>query len=357
MPQKEVDRMRKLSLAVAFATALLAGSAHVAHAHTAATLVVDDDGMGDIASCNNATPTYSTIQAAVNDAVSGDTIKVCPGTYTESVTVSTDNLTLAGAKAGIDARFPRGTGESIVQPSAGLTGVSLNADNLTLDGFRVTLVSGDASGIYTNPSYSGYSVVNNIVDHNTFGLYLNTGASIANLVEHNYFNENNASGAASGNGIYSDQGIQNVSIHENKFKSNDNGAILIGYAGQTTDNVTIDGNSSKNDASLANLFSGTNITISHNKGNGNTGSGIRLEGVDGVLVQQNTIKNAGYSGIAVRDSEYGQDPTNNVTVTRNKVIGAANDGLDVTASTPGVVSADHNTLRSNGNDGIEMDAA
>ena len=70
-----------------------------------------------------------------------------------------------------------------------------------------------------------------------------------------------------------------------------------------------------------------------------------------------TIKNAGYSGIAVRDSEYGQDPTNNVTVTRNKVIGAANDGLDVTASTPGVVSADHNTLRSNGNDGIEMDAA
>src|SRR5207244_7786920 len=105
--------MKKLSLVAVLTTAFLAGSAHLAHA-VPTTLVVDDDGLGDVASCNNSTPTYSSIQAAVNDAASGDTIKVCPGTYGESVTVPTDNLTLDGAKAGIDARFARGSGESII---------------------------------------------------------------------------------------------------------------------------------------------------------------------------------------------------------------------------------------------------
>ena len=53
-------------------------------------LIVDDDGLD----CPNRQ--YITIQAAVNAAMPGDKIKVCPGTYIEQVTIPTgkDGLTL-----------------------------------------------------------------------------------------------------------------------------------------------------------------------------------------------------------------------------------------------------------------------
>src|SRR6266850_3116278 len=54
-------------------------------------LIVDDDGLD----CPNFQ--YMTIQAAVNDAMPGDKIKVCPGTYMEQVTIPAtgkDGLTL-----------------------------------------------------------------------------------------------------------------------------------------------------------------------------------------------------------------------------------------------------------------------
>src|ERR1700736_3735042 len=54
----------------------------------AATLVVDDDGMGSVASCNDTTMTYMTISAAVAAASPNDTIIVCPGVYNEQVNIN-----------------------------------------------------------------------------------------------------------------------------------------------------------------------------------------------------------------------------------------------------------------------------
>lgn len=60
----------------------------------AATLVVDDDGFATATDCDDSTTSASTtIGAAVTAASAGDTILVCPGTYTEQVTVTTNNLT------------------------------------------------------------------------------------------------------------------------------------------------------------------------------------------------------------------------------------------------------------------------
>lgn len=58
----------------------------------AATLVVDDNA--DPATCDGKVSSFATISTAVAAASSGDTILVCPGTYTEQVTVTTSSLTL-----------------------------------------------------------------------------------------------------------------------------------------------------------------------------------------------------------------------------------------------------------------------
>ena len=60
----------------------------------AATLCVNPGGTGGC---------YASIQAAVDDAGSGDTIVVAAGTYNENVIVSVANLTLQGANEGKSA--------------------------------------------------------------------------------------------------------------------------------------------------------------------------------------------------------------------------------------------------------------
>jgi len=354
--------MKKVAFVLSLAVACMFGMINIAHA--AATLVVDDDGMGTSANCNAATPTFSTIQSAVNAAVSGDTVQVCPGTYNESVSVTTANVALHGAKFGVDARPNRGSGESIVTPPANQTGISLSGAGDVLDGFQIAGATGDGSGVYTSPGADGYSVKNNIINNNTFGIYLNSASGATTVVQRNRIVNNNQSGAAQGNGIYSDQGLQNVSINQNRFGTNTNAGILIAYvASSTTSDIVINRNRSTDDASFANLFSGTNVRILNNTTNdtdnsddANQGSAIRLEGVNGVMVQGNHVNNAAFSGIAVRDSSFGQPPTNNVIVRANVVRFSENDGIDISTTSVGEVKALGNTANSNGNDGIELAA-
>jgi hypothetical protein len=51
-----------------------------------------------VGTCNTAIPYYSTISEAVASAPAGSTIKICPGTYPEQVTI-TKNLTLEGVSS------------------------------------------------------------------------------------------------------------------------------------------------------------------------------------------------------------------------------------------------------------------
>jgi parallel beta-helix repeat protein len=109
-----------LSLAAAF-TALGAGQA------LAATLEVDDDK----AQCKKAP--FTSIQAAVTAAAPGDSIKVCPGTYTEQVKVTKDGLKLFSRNP-LDAIIkapPAMSDPKAIVEIAGATGVTVRDFTIT----------------------------------------------------------------------------------------------------------------------------------------------------------------------------------------------------------------------------------
>ena len=89
-----------VATAVALCLAPAAGATGSRGSH-ARVLVVDDDGHRR--SCYGTRHPFRTIQAAVDRARPGDTIRVCPGRYEETVTVETAHPTIEGADAGRDA--------------------------------------------------------------------------------------------------------------------------------------------------------------------------------------------------------------------------------------------------------------
>jgi nitrous oxidase accessory protein NosD len=110
-------------------------------------ILVDDDKV----QCPTAT--FTTIQSAVDAASSGDTIRVCPGTYVEQVTIS-KSLTIRGDNGAIvmpstlhvnGADLPSGT------PVAAVILVSnsaaVNISNLIVDGSNNTIAECSPKGI------------------------------------------------------------------------------------------------------------------------------------------------------------------------------------------------------------------
>ncbi len=99
-----------------------------------AQIAVDKDGMASFNNCNATTATYSSIQTAITAAPAGTTIRVCPGTYFEQLTVGTgkNNLTLISTQ----------TQGAIIQAPPVMTGagdlITVNAArNITISGFKI----------------------------------------------------------------------------------------------------------------------------------------------------------------------------------------------------------------------------
>jgi serralysin len=95
---------------------------------------------------NNLVGTFDTIQAAVDAAASGYTIRAEAGTYAETVTVDED-VTIEGANAGVPGSGARGA-ETVIDG-----GVHMHAAGATLDGLTVLgggSLAGNSAGIYVD---------------------------------------------------------------------------------------------------------------------------------------------------------------------------------------------------------------
>lgn len=160
--------MRKLLVLAVLVSVV--GLLHWHSAAAASTHWVNDDAASYSppgTDCNNAG--YATIQAAVNAAAAGDTINVCPGTYSENVQV-TKALIIASTG---------GAGVTTVNAAASDHVFRLLAAGTTLKGFRVK-PAGTADGdIGINLAVEGVAraqILENVVTGGRIGINLGCAA-------------------------------------------------------------------------------------------------------------------------------------------------------------------------------------
>lgn len=122
------------------------------------TLVVDETSDVGTADCPDAE--HTSIQSAVRAAEPGDTVRVCTGTYTESVAVATPNVTIVADGAAVIASLQDST-------------VRITAANVTLHGFDIQAREAAPFAVEVGGAHA--IVRNNSVESAGIGIFLSDG--------------------------------------------------------------------------------------------------------------------------------------------------------------------------------------
>jgi len=253
---------RKASIYILAIIPLILVSLPLEHIHPAKvmstkTIIVPDD--------------YSTIQAAVDAAIAGDTILVASATYYENVVI-TKALTLKGADSDITIIDGRGRG----------TGVKITTDNVDVNGFTIRN-SGDGVHLYmcNGVNVSGNKITLNKND----GIYVES--SSGNNIGGNIITSNNLSG------LFMQDSSGNI-ITDNAIVSNAHEGVYLYYSS----NNLVSGNTITSHVNwpAISLEGSKNNTVSNNTISSNK-FGISLYAGSGNTIIGNTILNSEYVSV------------------------------------------------------------
>jgi parallel beta-helix repeat protein len=215
---------------------------------------------------------YETIQAAVDDAIDGDTLTANAGTYNEHVVVN-KQLTINGA--GRESTIIDGSGVGDV--------VYITADWVNITGFTVRGSGSSNKGIYLNLAQY-CKIENNNCSNNYCGISLVSSSN-------NTLSNNNAS-SNTVYGIYLESSSGNI-ITNNYVSMNIRGIYLSYYS---------NGNTITNNIAFSNSFYGINLeyssnnTITNNNASSSPNIGIYLDNSNSNTIANNTALN-NYHGI------------------------------------------------------------
>jgi hypothetical protein len=328
---------------------------------TATDRYVATTGVDAANNCSVLASPCATLQHAVNQSVSNDTIHVAAGTYAVAGLVTINKtLTLRGAQAGVDARTRVGA-ESVLSNSQGLV---VSASGVVVDGFTIqdsTNTAFTGYGIWLNGAggADGTRIVNNIFQDNIAGLGLGNAGAAQAVIQHNLFRNNNVGNvAAAGTGIYTDQfvgggsagvPVTNVMIDANTFVNNKNAGI--GFS--STDpshpdtNITITNNLIENCGRGVYFFNTQTATVTGNTiktltvpTDGGTSVGVGVFGaVSDLSIMLNDIQSGPARGIRI-GAFGGMNLSNtNVAIHLNNIFGFADAGMFVDDAAPSFLPA------------------
>ena len=241
---------------------------------------------------------YSSIQSAIDDAITGDTIIVNSGTYYENVNI-TKQLTLKG--------FDEGGGETIIDAGGLGSAITLSINEINLEGFTVTnssnvgtnagvLITSDNNNveniISTNNAvgvhiyYSNFNIItNNTANFDSIGIKITSSEN--NIIEKSNLTNNDY-------GIFLDYSYNNT-LTNNTVSSNNVAGIYLWYSNQ---------NIIKNNTAIANinltgiyLYHSDYNTIDNNVATNNDFYGIYLSYSLKNTIMNNTASSNNFNGI------------------------------------------------------------
>jgi len=257
---------------------------------------------------------YETIQSAVDAAGRGSRILVYPGTYTESVSITKNNLQIVAQ------------GDKVVVQPSNMAGFQVHADQVTLMGFAITINEGCGPGIEFEGSY-------NIFADNTLSFHTtcndvsaivcrdSDGGSDFNTIERNTIVQSDwgivilsaAPDAVNRGNIIRSNTLSGISQHPVSIM---NGRSFL-VSGNTLDQAPYGSGISVGSLSGNTVVQGSHTILSNTMGQCGD-KGISLYAAPGTvltnnMVTNNTIQNCGGDCLAL---EAGKD----ATLTNNKVI-------------------------------------
>jgi hypothetical protein len=302
-----------------------------------ATRVVDDDGQGTTASCDDPQAAFSTVGAAIAAATNGDTVLVCPGTYVENVNF--------GGKA-IAVRSVAGPTVTILDGNLAGSVVTFDSGesaSSSLEGFTISngWASSQGGGIRiesASPVIRDNLIVRNRACSAT-GISINLGSP---LVEKNVIAENfraGCSGGTGGGGIRiggaSTAVIRRNIIRDNSGVWSGGGIELWAADSPSIEFNVIVGNSAERGGGIA-LYNESNATIVGNlisQNQATEGGGIFWtvpDSVRGIVLVNNTIAgNDSPDGSGIFASGFDGDASlsNNIIVAARGQTAVFCDGL------------------------------
>lgn len=206
------------------------------------------------------------IQEAVNSARPGDVITVIPGTYAENIVVTKNNLVIRSESGNPE--------DTVIEPYDPDTDVlTIQADNITVQGFLITGAGDNCSGIYLNDS-NNCLLENNKLFNNSEGIHLESSAK--NRVFNNVI-------LKVSRGIIIEQSEYN-SVASNKASKCRYGIYLLNSKGNRVSKNTV----LENKEYGIILSASNDNTLSENTVS-NNGRGVHIGTSDGNTLSDNTI--------------------------------------------------------------------
>lgn len=276
---------------------------------------------------NSTTTYYSTIQAAVNAASSGDTVDVAPGTYSETVSVSTP-LTINGAQAGVAGASTSGTQRSGSEST--VKEFNITSSNVTINGFSLNN-AGTQVNITSSTTLSGINIENNVFSgYSSVGMPTYDAGNLT--IQNNYFTSPASSSEPMQIKASSVQGGCNgTTVKNNVFNyATNNGSADINFSctGSNSSNVTVSGNTDLGNTggtsfvSFAGFSDGINVT--NNTVTNMSGSAVFFwGGVTGsATISGNSITSGSSNAVSIQDmgASYGTN-SGTFTVENNDLSG------------------------------------